>query len=68
MAAPLADQEVGISSEGQVNAGRPAEVQAPEAEEADTVEVEAVEAADVVEVAVVEGREANRSLILGGFL
>jgi hypothetical protein len=46
VAAPLTDQEVGISSEGQVNAGRPAGVQAPEAA-ADAGEVEAVAEEDV---------------------
>jgi hypothetical protein len=46
VAAPLADQEVGISSGGRVIVGRPAGVQASEGE-AEAVEVAAVEAEDV---------------------
>lgn len=47
VAAPLAGQAVGISSGERVIAGRPAGVQASEAEAEDTVEVAAVEAEDV---------------------
>ena len=56
VAAPLADQAVGISSGGRVNVACPAGVQASEGEVEDTVEV-----VGAVEVEVVEDNERDRS-------